>query len=107
MMRTVVSSGNDALNILFEAAAAQSQEAGLNEQAEHSRGTSSHAPCGESGRSPFGQMQSIVSPNSLARAIRPIELSHAANDVLSIWESCRFVMMGWFTSREAVTLIDL
>ncbi|KAL2861509.1 hypothetical protein BJX68DRAFT_7090 [Aspergillus pseudodeflectus] len=107
MMRTVVSSGNDALNILFEAAAAQSQEAGLNEQAEHSRGTSSHAPCGESGGSPFGQMQSRVSPNSLARAIRPIELSHAASDVLSIWESCRFVMMGWFTSREAVTLIDL
>ncbi|KAL3482830.1 hypothetical protein BJX62DRAFT_99192 [Aspergillus germanicus] len=107
MMRTVVSSGNDALNILFEAAAAQSQEAGLNEQAEHSRGTSSHAPYGDSSRSPFGHMQSIVSPNSLARAIRPIELSHAANEVLSIWESCRFVMMGWFTSREAVTLIDL
>ncbi|KAL2835276.1 hypothetical protein BDW59DRAFT_168515 [Aspergillus cavernicola] len=107
MMRTVVSSGNDALNILFEAAAVHSQEAALAEQGTHSRGTPNPAAYRANNESPFSQMQSAVSPDVLAKAIRPVDISHASNEVLSTWESCRFVMMGWFTSREAVTLIDL
>ncbi|KAL3479953.1 hypothetical protein BJX99DRAFT_55054 [Aspergillus californicus] len=99
MMRTVVSSGNDALNILFEAAAAHSQEAALAE-------VPRNAP-NDAHESPFAQAQSAVSPDVLAKATRPVEISYASKEVLSTWESCRFVMMGWFTSREAVTLIDL
>lgn len=96
MMRTVVSSGNDALNILFEAAA-HSQDADMTEQGMRSGNTPGRSVYGVSHESPFSQMHS---------AARPAELSNASKEVLSTWEGCRFVMMGWFTSREAVTLID-
>ncbi|KAL4739441.1 hypothetical protein BDV11DRAFT_205163 [Aspergillus similis] len=105
MMRTVVSSGNDALNILFEAAA-HSQEADLAEVRMGSRDTS-RAVNGMSHESAFSQMHSAVSTGIFSRAIRPVKISNASKEVLGIWEACRFVMMGWFTSREAVTLIDL
>ncbi|KAL5339446.1 hypothetical protein BJX70DRAFT_153168 [Aspergillus crustosus] len=105
MMRTVVSSGNDALSILFEAAAHR-QEADLADQQLSTRNMSSGAGY-EGIESPFGRMRSMVSPDVPFRTIRPVELSHAMSEVLSTWEACRFVMMGWFTSREAVTLIDL
>ncbi|KAL4769544.1 hypothetical protein BDW60DRAFT_224782 [Aspergillus nidulans var. acristatus] len=105
MMRTVVSSGNDALNILFEAAA-HSQEADLAEARMDSR-DSSRAVNGMSYENAFSQMHSAVSAGIFSRAIRPVEISNASKEVLSTWETCRFVMMGWFTSREAVTLIDL
>ncbi|KAL4753896.1 hypothetical protein BDW72DRAFT_4720 [Aspergillus terricola var. indicus] len=105
MMRTVVSSGNDALNILFEAAA-HSQEADLAEVRMDSRDTS-RAVNGMSHENAFSQMHSAVSTGIFSRAIRPVEVSNASKEVLTTWESCRFVMMGWFTSREAVTLIDL
>ncbi|KKK12319.1 putative C6 transcription factor, partial [Aspergillus rambellii] len=107
MMRTVVSSGNDALNILFEAAAAHSQEAGLNGSESRPRSTQNNIICDGSNESSLGQMHSVVSPEVLAKASRPVQLSYAAKEVLSIWNACRFVKMGWFTSREAVTLIDL
>ncbi|KAL4892396.1 hypothetical protein BDV59DRAFT_40733 [Aspergillus ambiguus] len=28
-------------------------------------------------------------------------------EVLRMWNACRFVKMGWFTAREAITLVDL
>ncbi|EKG11279.1 hypothetical protein MPH_11624 [Macrophomina phaseolina MS6] len=37
----------------------------------------------------------------------PVQLSAAAEDVLDLWKCCRFVRMGWFTAREAVTYVDL
>lgn len=27
-------------------------------------------------------------------------------DALRIWNACRFVKMGWFSSHEAITLVD-
>ncbi|KAI9371611.1 hypothetical protein BJX61DRAFT_543489 [Aspergillus egyptiacus] len=99
MMRTVVSSGNDALNILFEAAA-HSEEAGLAEQATQTQITPNYTS--HSHESPL-----LTVLQGVPKATRPVEISYASNEVLATWESCRFVMMGWFTSREAVTLIDL
>ncbi|RDW81177.1 putative C6 transcription factor [Aspergillus mulundensis] len=106
MMRTVVSSGNDALNILFEAAA-HSQEADLAEARMNSGDITDQAAQGVNNESPFSQIHSAVSSGGLAKSIRPVEISQASKDVLSTWETCRFVMMGWFTPREAVTLVDL
>lgn len=106
MMRTVVSSGNDALNILFEAAAAHSRGNGMagpdaqpGNNPSESRATRSENPwaCGNS-----------AAPSHVAtRTVYPVEISQASKEVLEVWEACRFVKMGWFTSREAVTLIDL
>ncbi|GES63619.1 C6 transcription factor [Aspergillus terreus] len=106
MMRTVVSSGNDALNILFEAAAAHSQDNGLTEGAQT---RNAHNPTDNATRheSSLNQIHSTVAPEVLAKAIQPVELSDVTKEVLSVWEMCRFVRMGWFTSREAVTFIDL
>jgi hypothetical protein len=101
MMRTVVASGNDALNILFEAATAQEDS-----QADTS-------PDSAIGASSTGQSQGLTPGNydaafeSVTRVIRPVQLSNVAQETLNIWEACRFVKMGWFTAREAVTFIDL
>ena len=104
-MRTVVASGNDALNILFEAAAAaHNQENGQDEQGECEQGPS---PMGrETRRDSVNGRNSTVRPEILQKAVYPVELSDASKEVLNVWEACRFVKMGWFTSREAVTLID-
>ena len=104
-MRTVVSSGNDALNILFEAAAAaDDQESGLNDQGTSSQGL-------QSGDVGTGNSHSVnggatARPDIPPQIVRPVELSDASIETLNVWEACRFVKMGWFTSREAVTFID-
>ncbi|KAE8160127.1 C6 transcription factor [Aspergillus tamarii] len=107
MMRTVVSSGNDALNILFEAAAAHSKEHGngLSESSTPSR--TARSSTGRSNNYDSSLNQSIVPPEVLAKAAQPVEISQTSKEVLSIWGACRFVRMGWFTAREAVTFIDL
>lgn len=101
-MRTVVSSGNDALNILFEAATAQE---------ENSPDTSSEPLAGPPSAGPSSQDRTPGNYDSgfesVARVIRPVKLSDASQDTLNVWEACRFVKMGWFTAREAVTFIDL
>lgn len=104
MMRTVVASGNDALNILFEAAAAHRPGNGMAEQRVQSEDTlssRSQTTRGENDALIYGR-----NPRTPAHG-RPVQISHASKEVLDVWEACRFVKMGWFTSREAVTLIDL
>lgn len=99
MVRTVVSSGNDALNILFEAATA------------HENGTN---PAGDADNVPRREQNGRTTAHegtqprrSMAMTNEPERLSNAGKEVLRIWEACRFVRMGWFTAREAVTYIDL
>ncbi|KAJ9319229.1 transcriptional regulator family: Fungal Specific TF [Paecilomyces variotii] len=99
MVRTVVSSGNDALNILFEAATA------------HENGTN---PAGDVDNVPRREQNGRTTAHegtqprrSMAMTNEPKRLSNAGKEVLRIWEACRFVRMGWFTAREAVTYIDL
>jgi hypothetical protein len=101
MMRTVVASGNDALNILFEAATAQ----------ENPADTSSESLAGPPSSGPNTQDRTPRNYDTafdpVTRVIYPVQLSDASRDTLNVWEACRFVKMGWFTAREAVTLIDL
>ncbi|KAG0158155.1 hypothetical protein PDIDSM_5668 [Penicillium digitatum] len=105
MMRTVVSSGNDALNILFEAATAQ-EEISLEARSESLAGPPSAGPSTQDrqDRTP-GNNESAF--ESMARVTRPVKLSDATQDTLNVWEACRFVKMGLFTAREAVTFTDL
>lgn len=105
MMRTVVASGNDALNILFEAAAAHSRGNGIGQGSQSKNAISENrvaqnenALTGGSSAAPF---------QVSTRAVYPVAISRASKEVLDVWEACRFVKMGWFTSREAVTFIDL
>ena len=107
-MRTVVASGNDALNILFEAATAQDQEDGaLNEADEpHRVGSKPSGPNGKA-RSTPRDFESPATSEPPPRSVGPVHISDVAPETLSVWEACRFVKMGWFTAREAVTFVDL
>jgi hypothetical protein len=101
-MRTVVASGNDALNILFEAAAAQ-EDINPDTSSESLAGPPSAGPSTQD-RTPRNYDATF---ESVPRVIHPVKLSDATRDTLNVWEACRFVKMGWFTAREAVTFIDL
>ncbi|KAL2815198.1 hypothetical protein BJX63DRAFT_442159 [Aspergillus granulosus] len=70
-----VASGNDALDILFDAAAQTKGSA-----ADGRRGTASEP------------------------ATSPVDVR--SEDVVRIWEGCRFVKMGWFTAEEALLYTD-
>ena len=93
VMRTIVSSGNDALNLLFRAAEQQNAES-----PEH------QAP---------GPLISHVNgefstPKTAFRmATGPVHLSKASPPVLEVWAALRFTRMGWFAAEEAVTYVDL
>ncbi|KAJ5136605.1 hypothetical protein N7448_005159 [Penicillium atrosanguineum] len=106
MMRTVVASGNDALNILFEAATAQddtspTDESPLTEAGPRSGGSSAKE------RVTPRNFESPATFESVPRAIRPVDMSNPLQATLNVWDACRFVKMGWFTAREAVTFVDL
>jgi hypothetical protein len=99
VMRTVVSSGSDALNLLFEAAnhhdAIDNQEQSGSQSYETPRS-------GPSGYDP-GVPES---PFHTFRA-QPVQMSTPSPETLKVWTSCRFVQMGWFSAHEAVTYVDL
>ena len=103
-MRTVVSSGNDALNILFRAAEASS----MNDITTASRGGTTHSsPNVQPGQQPYGDPGSVASFGTAPTASEYPALSTIEPDVLRVWEACRFVKLGWFTATQAVTYIDL
>lgn len=108
VMRTVVSNGHDALNLLFQAA---------NQEGQHdSQSPSSQYPHG-AGRTPqstVGNISGAASTSSPAVSV-PMNANvtsgatppdHNAN-VLEVWSAFRFVRMGWLSAQEAVTLVDL
>lgn len=108
MMRTVVASGNDALNILFEAATAHNQdETPPTDASPPLDGGSRSGTSNAKERTTPRNFESPATFESVPRAIRPTEISEAAQETLNVWDACRFVKMGWFTAREAVTFIDL
>lgn len=92
VMRTVVSSGNDALNILFEAASAERNP---------------RIPALDSTNERFVDEGSIRSPATSPVVTLPRDLPQVRPETLRIWSSCRFVTMGWLTARDAITYIDL
>ncbi|KAJ5761224.1 hypothetical protein N7520_008380 [Penicillium odoratum] len=106
MMRTVVASGNDALNILFEAATQQSQEDNALREPSPPVGVSSKNGINAKERSTPRNFESPIPFEPVPRT-RPVHLAEVSQDALHIWEACRFVRMGWFTAREAVTFMDL
>ncbi|KAL4748936.1 hypothetical protein BDW72DRAFT_205166 [Aspergillus terricola var. indicus] len=77
VLQKQIASGNDALDILFDAAA--------------------HA--GSSARVANGQATVLDDTNT------PFDIESEDN-VLRIWEGCRFVKMGWFTAEEALSYTD-
>ncbi|KAF2146095.1 uncharacterized protein K452DRAFT_315350 [Aplosporella prunicola CBS 121167] len=105
MIRTVVANGNDALNLLFEAATRE--DADTTESTFSPTGAQSQAaPLGETDPS-YTTPGSTLPVNSGLPTLPPVQLSDVSPQVLNTWKTCRFVRMGWFTAREAVTYVDL
>ncbi|KAL1953596.1 hypothetical protein VTO42DRAFT_2543 [Malbranchea cinnamomea] len=104
VMRTVVSSGNDALNILFQAAEASN----MNDLATAARSPTVHnSPSIHSGQQLYGDPGSMASFGTAPTVSECLTISTVEPEVLRVWEACRFVKLGWFTAVQAVTYIDL
>lgn len=102
LMRHVVSSGNDALNLLFEAAAHTSSRSNdLTPERQPGVG-SGH---GISRALSHSLPQATYTGTSPA-APPPIELSMTDASLISVWESFRVVRLGWLNAKEAVTFVD-
>ncbi|KAL1648719.1 hypothetical protein SLS58_001895 [Diplodia intermedia] len=105
MIRTVVASGNDALNLLFEAATREGAVASSGREGGYSL---DGAAVGDGGEPvTYATPGSSMSISSGLLVPNAVQLSAASEDVLDLWKCCRFVRMGWFTAREAVTYVDL
>ncbi|KAM6515641.1 hypothetical protein FALCPG4_013858 [Fusarium falciforme] len=98
VMRTLVSNGKDALRLLFQAAIEHVKQDGT---------TPSNPP--SVSQHPLHPGAEIVTPQTTVsmRTSRPIYLSPASPDALTVWRAFRFVKMGWFTAEEAVTYMEL
>jgi hypothetical protein len=51
--------------------------------------------------------QTVMHERSAPESALCIPRSLNETDALRIWNACRFVKMGWFSSHEAITLVDL
>ncbi|KAF2878267.1 hypothetical protein BDV95DRAFT_480394 [Massariosphaeria phaeospora] len=100
VMRTVVSSGNDALNLLFEAAnhrdAIDAREQ-INSPYETPR----------SGPSTYGLERDGMPASPFIFRAQPVLMSKPSPETVQLWTSCRYVQMGWFSAHEAITYVDL
>ena len=92
MMTTVVSNGNDALNLLFEAA--QQEERGVHGTR---RPSNIDQPTIEATTSPLSSVANIYSSS----------LPELSNELSDTWNAYRFVRMGWLSAEEIVWYIDM
>ena len=93
VMQTVVSNGNDALNLLFQAAGRSGDvefPSDFSPQAEANNQSATHVQA------------SLFGSNN-----QPIAISPSAPDVYRLWRSFRFVKEGWVSAEEVVTFVDL
>ncbi|KAL5336608.1 hypothetical protein BJX70DRAFT_409806 [Aspergillus crustosus] len=90
VMSTIFTRPSDALDVLFDAA----RQVPL-------PGTGFSAPDSFSAHGAGGN--AVSESGQLAVSA----LSQPSDDVLDLWDKCRFVRQGWFTAQEAVTYIDL
>lgn len=109
MMRTVVSNGKDALNLLFEAARHDRDDIA-------NQGAQSTEPAGASGPSPNqdplqGAAATPTSPaHSTLYGAHPspcVMSTNLSTELIETWKAYRFVRMGWFSAEEAITYVDL
>lgn len=98
-----MSSGNDALNLLFQAAAHEGENTSSIDQSASNPGQGAPPAQGTSSYVAFSSSASLIGSQP---GPSPAKISPASRDVLRVWEACRFVRMGWFSAREAITYID-
>ena len=97
VMATILTRPSDALDVLFDAA--RPGQSIPEESASSQTRVQNVSPNSSSGVS-----SNIVSESGLI----PVScLSRPSEEILDLWDKCRFVRQGWFTAQEAVTYLDL
>lgn len=99
VVTSLVKGSNDALDVLYEVAGVL-----------HNAAISPHVE-------PIPSQSSSSGPSAVPANERPdchsgvgfliLTLSEPTDATLDMWDKCRFVRQGWFTSQEAVTYVDL
>lgn len=106
-MRAVVSSSNDALDVLFDVAAHHREN---NFRYGNDRATSSAYPVptdrSEQHNPSAPAAQGIDLPSPYQRSTLS-NLPVYPPELLRVWGSCFFVKVGWLTAGEAINYVDL
>lgn len=92
MLMTVVSNGNDALNLLFEAARHDGRDL------DSVRGTDLTSQASDF---------LTTSPSWPVQVPNIASLPELSPELAEVWNAYRFVRMGWFSAEEAVWFIDM
>ncbi|KAH8588834.1 hypothetical protein B0O99DRAFT_524363 [Bisporella sp. PMI_857] len=106
LMRTIVSSSNDALGLLFKAVE-QPIDSGDQDGTQQEEIANLGFNDADNNQSTQDSVRHET-PYSTAPGPPPLhQLSVVSQDVLQLWNRCRFVKQGWLSAREAVTYVDL
>ncbi|RYP52258.1 hypothetical protein DL768_002577 [Monosporascus sp. mg162] len=107
MMRTVVSNGNDALNLLFDAAHHVASETDTPCSRRSENDGASHASLlGDTRHSTVGMAPASHSSTLFQQPNDFVVAANPTPEVREVWSAYRFVKMGWISADEAVTFID-
>jgi hypothetical protein len=108
-MRTVVTSSNDALNILFQAAEHQnnSSEESSEEPVISLIKHASNSNAVHNEQTTFDTPGSVTSGATVPMYLARCSLSNPSPETMKAWASLRFVRQGWFSAQEACTYADL
>lgn len=93
VMTTVVSNGNDALNLLFQAATGAHEDCTTPAEPQRQVNPGSDSGLGSGSRVRVDS-QSLPTPS-------------LSEDVVKLWKSSKFVRMGWLSPQECITYLDL
>lgn len=102
VITSLVKGSNDALDILSEVAGVLHNPA-ISPPRESPPTQSSHSP----EHVPVAVPASERSDCHSGVGFHILALSEPTDAILDMWDKCRFVRQGWFTSQEAVTYVDL
>lgn len=88
MVSTVMTGSTDALEVLFDSTQAAPRHVEADDQ------SNAH------------NTQAVLRE---ARIVQNViySLSEPSEELLDLWDRCRFTRLGWFTAQEAITYIDL
>lgn len=105
-MHPTPTDGDDSLNMLFGAAMRDDRTSREDPSQSHPHdplpsNTQMSNPAPGSA-SPGTEEMLMRSPDHSTK----LKISTASNETLNLWNTCRFVRMGWFAAYEAITLVD-
>jgi len=95
VMRTVISSGQDALDVLITAIEQDQTPRGV-PQMQHTPPSTTYTP---------GPNASHA--NSPVVTLFPSNPTTVSENMFRTWSNVRFIRMGWMTALEAITYVDL